>query len=85
VVHQTMLGEGKRLKQYCIAIDCLGFADDFDTDSNPYVRIIAGRVREKLDQYYETYGLEDSVFISIPKGRYQPLIEYRVNSMTADA
>ncbi|MEE9326820.1 MAG: tetratricopeptide repeat protein [Cocleimonas sp.] len=72
VVNEALHGKHRTLKQYSIAVDALGLPDDFDSDSNPTVRILAGRVRERLTKYYEESGMNDAVIISIPKGSYIP-------------
>ena len=77
IIDKVLLGEEKELKQYSIAVDALGFADDFDSDSNPVVRIMGGRVRERLNKYYQEEGKDDPLIISIPKGSYVPLIKKR--------
>ncbi|MDZ7613406.1 MAG: hypothetical protein U5K51_06570 [Flavobacteriaceae bacterium] len=41
------------------------------------VRIHARRLRQALDFYYRTDGLEDPIFITIPLGRYVPVFEER--------
>ncbi len=78
VVNESLYGKQHTLKQYSIAVDALGFPDDFDSDSNPTVRILAGRVRERLSKYYKENENKDTVVISIPKGSYIP--ELFINS-----
>ncbi|MEE9328001.1 MAG: hypothetical protein V3U71_12010 [Cocleimonas sp.] len=75
VVQKAIAGEEKFLKQYTIAVEALGFEEDFDTDTNPAVRIMAGRVRERLDKYYSDTGIDDPIVISMPKGSYVPRFE----------
>ena len=40
------------------------------------VRVEAGRVREKLREYYRAEGQSDRVRIDLPKGTYKPQIEF---------
>ena len=75
VVRKTLVGKGKTLKQYTIAVEALGYPIDFDSDINPVVRIKAGRVRERLTKYYENEGENDALVITIPKGNYTPVFE----------
>jgi adenylate cyclase len=44
------------------------------------VRIEAGRLREKLRQYYDTEGTADPIRIELPLGGYQPRITLRSTS-----
>ena len=75
IVNKTLSGDGVLLKQYTIAVEALSFRDDFDPESNPAVRIMAGRVRNRLTEYYNGIGCNDEMVISIPKGSYTPLFE----------
>ena len=76
VVQQVLTGQSHRIKQYTIAVEALNLATDFDPDFNPYVRVIGGRVRARLVDYYKGEGVNDSIIISLPKGSYQPIIAY---------
>ena len=77
VVEKTLEGKGKQLKQYTIAVEALDFPDDFDSDTNPAVRIMAGRVRERLENYYENEGVNDTLVITMVKGQYSIIFEER--------
>ena len=73
VVEQALNGGTDRIKQYTIAVDALGYEDDFDPQSNPAVRILARRLRRSLDHYYLSRGASDPIWIDIPKGGYRPV------------
>ena len=75
IVKKTLKGESQELKQYTIAVEALGFPADFDSDSNPAVRILGGRVRDRLTKYYQEEGKDDPFIFTIPKGTYTPLIK----------
>jgi len=51
--------------------------ETFDPILNPVVRIEAGRLREKLREYYDADGQRDPIRIDLPKGTYTPHIEFR--------
>jgi len=80
VVRKTLAKQEKNLKQYSIAVEGLSLPTDFDSDNNPLIRIIAGRVRERLDKYYEKEGLNDPLLISIDKGSYIPQFQKKVRT-----
>ena len=77
VVHETLAGRGERLKGYSIALEVFGRPQTFDPVADPIVRIEAGRLREKLRCYYDTYGWKDPVRITLPRGTYRPRIVFR--------
>jgi adenylate cyclase len=70
VVEQTLAGHGDRLKGYTIAIEVFGRSADFDAQSDPLVRVEAGRLRRRLTEYYADEGRNDSVRIELPRGSY---------------
>jgi hypothetical protein len=72
VVERTLEGHDGEIKESVIAVEVLGRAPSFDSKSDPIVRVEAGRLRDRLSSYYEAEGGEDSVLISLPKGRYVP-------------
>lgn len=77
VVNETLAGRGDRLKGYDLAIKVFDRPTDFDSSADPIVRIEAARVRDRLREYYEGEGQNDSVRIELPKGAYTPKIEQR--------
>ncbi len=78
IVEKKIAEEEREIKQYTIAVEALLFTDDFDPDENPAIRIMGGRVRQRLDEYYEDDGKNDELIISIPKGSYIP--EFKKNT-----
>lgn len=58
------------VKGYSIAIDVLGRPPSFDPTTDPIVRIELSRLRSALTQYYEAYGQDGMIEVSLPKGKY---------------
>lgn len=81
VVRKTLSEPNKPLKQYTIAVEGLNLPKNFDSDENPQIRIIAGRVRDRLKKYYQEQGVNDPLIISIPIGSYTP--EFSKKEQTA--
>ncbi len=75
LVTETVEGRSERLKGYNIGVDVFERGDDFDPQTNPIVRVEAGRLRRLLNNYYLGAGDGDPVRITIPKGAYVPLFE----------
>jgi adenylate cyclase len=72
VVEETLAGRGDRLKGYTIAIEVFGKPPEFDAQTDPLVRVEAGRLRRRLIEYYHGEGSGDSVRIALPKNGYAP-------------
>jgi len=83
IVGETLAGRGGRLKGYSIATQVFGRSGEFDPNIDPVVRVEAGRLRDKLREYYEREGQSDAIRIDLPKGSYAPRIVFR-NSETSE-
>jgi adenylate cyclase len=72
VVAETLEGRADRLKGYTIAIEVFGKPPEFDAQTDPLVRVEAGRLRRRLIEYYSGEGRDNSVRIALPKNGYAP-------------
>lgn len=72
VVEQALAGRAGELKGYTIAVEAFGRSADFDPQSDPIVRVEAGRLRKALNLYFAADGVRDPVRIAIPVGAYVP-------------
>jgi adenylate cyclase len=72
VVEETLQGRADRLKGYTIAIEVFGKPPEFDAQTDPLVRVEAGRLRRRLIEYYHAEGSDDTVRIALPKNGYAP-------------
>jgi TolB-like protein len=72
LVTEYLEGRGDQIKGYSIGVDVFNQGENFDPDQNALVRIHAGRLRRLLKMYYLEDGINDPVYIDIPKGKYVP-------------
>lgn len=72
VVEREIEGNGPQLKGYTIGIDVFERPQAFNADSDPLVRVHAGKLRKLLAAYYAGDGANDEWRIDIPKGSYVP-------------
>jgi adenylate cyclase len=68
---------GRSVKGYDVALEVFGRPESFDSAVDPVVRVEAGRLREKLREYYGAEGQRDPIHIDLLKGTYTPQIEFR--------
>lgn len=68
---------GIALKEYQIATEVLGRPQGFDPQSDSTVRVQAGRLRVKLNEYYAQEGSNDPILVEIPKGSYALTFQLR--------
>lgn len=73
VVEKTLADEDAQLKEYTIAIEVFGRRSDYDPRIDSVVRVQAGRLRTKLQEYYNAEGKNDPIIIDLPKGHYHPV------------
>lgn len=72
VVERKLAGRAGDLKGYTIAVEALGRPADFDPQSDPIVRVEAGRLRRAMAMYYAEEGAGNPIRIMIPVGAYVP-------------
>lgn len=77
LVSEELEGRGEELRGTALAMDLFGRGADFDSNSDPVVRVEAGRLRKALEHYYLTSGSRDDLVIDIPKGQYRPVLTTR--------
>jgi hypothetical protein len=67
---RTLDGSGQSPKELEIAADVLDRPPDFDPRADATVRVVMGRLRAKLNEYYLEEGKADATRIEVPKGVY---------------
>jgi hypothetical protein len=72
VIHQTLLGQTDMLKERTLGIEIFGREADYDTASDPIVRVTATEIRKRIAQYYQEPGHETELRLSLPAGSYVP-------------
>ena len=75
VVERTMAGDGDQLKEYVIGRAVFDRGDDYDPRIDSIVRVEAGRLRSKIDEYYSGPGRGDGILIQLRRGSYAPAFE----------
>lgn len=70
IVSETIAGNQSRLKAFYIANMVFGRDETFDAATDPLVRVQANRLRKAIERYYLTAGVNNTLRITVPKGRY---------------
>ncbi len=76
IVEETLQGRGGDLKGYSIATLALNRPVSFDPQTDPIVRVQAGRLRQAMAEYNTAFPNEP-VAITLDKGVYAPLFSLR--------
>jgi hypothetical protein len=72
VVQHRLDGHDELLKERSIGADLFHRPADYATGDDPVVRVQAGEVRRRLEQYYNEFSKAPEVHIYLPIGTYAP-------------
>src|SRR5205085_2259123 len=59
VVERTLEGHSRQLKERTLGVEVFGRHPDYDTNTDPVVRVTAGEIRKRIAQYYHEPGHEN--------------------------
>jgi hypothetical protein len=79
VVQHRLEGHDELLKERSIGADLFHRPPDYATGDDPVVRVQAGEVRRRLEQYHHEFSKGSTVRIELPVGSYAP--EFRLNAV----
>ena len=77
VVERSLTDAPAPLKEFSIALDVFARGHDYDPSIDATVRVEAGRLRNRLREYYDAEGSGDPISIDVPKGGYYPTFNFR--------
>ncbi len=72
VVEHALSGNADQLKERIIGIEVFGRGADYDTASDPIVRVTAAEIRKRIAQYYAIPEHQNELRVSLPAGSYIP-------------
>ena len=86
VVDETLAGRDREIKEYSIGVNVLSRKSDFNPQLDSIVRMHAGRLRRALNEYFNSGGKKDPIYIEVPKGGYIPIFHSpkKFNSKVAE-
>jgi len=67
---RSLAGDQAGLKEFTIGVEAFNKPPEYDPQQDPTVRVVASRLRHRLDDYYRTEGADNPVRIELPKGHY---------------
>jgi hypothetical protein len=72
VTELTLAGETEGIKERTLGVEIFGRDAEYDTSSDPIVRVTAAEIRKRVAQYYQEPAHEDELRITLPSGSYIP-------------
>jgi hypothetical protein len=72
VTEETLAGREDDIKERTLGIEIFGRDPDYDTASDPIVRVTAAEIRKRVAQYYQDPAHVNEMRIALPSGSYIP-------------
>ena len=72
IVEEALDGRGDLLKERLIGMEVFDRPADYDTASDPIVRVTIAEVRKRIAQYYHSEEHDSEIRIELMPGRYAP-------------
>jgi serine/threonine-protein kinase len=76
LTERGLSGDGERVNEYAIGVDVFDKPASFDPRLESTVRSEFSRLRQKLNEYYETDGRADRILIEFPRRSYVPALTF---------
>jgi hypothetical protein len=72
VVARVLAGQTDQLKERVLGVEIFGRPADYDTNSDPIVRVTAAEIRKRIEQYYQDPRHSQEIRFFLPAGSYAP-------------
>jgi hypothetical protein len=76
VVEHALAGDVDNIKERTLGIEIFGRDADYDTSTDPIVRVTAAEIRKRVAQYYQDPAHHNELRISLPSGCYVPQFQW---------
>lgn len=76
IVDETLSGRTDDVKERTIGIQVFHRSADYETNTDPIVRVTAGAIRRRLAQYYLEPEHANELLIELPPGTYVPSFHF---------
>src|ERR1700733_1259069 len=77
LAEKSLSGTADSVKEYTVGLDVFGKPASYDPRQESVVRMHVGRLRQKLVEYYRSEGVDDPIFVDVPKGGFKVTFEAR--------
>ena len=87
VVTRSLAGQTDQLKERILGVEIFGRAADYDTNTDPIVRVTAAEIRKRIEQYYQDPKHSQEIRLYLPSGSYAPQYSWpgRPSGLSASA
>ena len=85
IVEEALEGRGGFLKERLLGIRVFDRPADYDTATDPIVRVTVAEIRKRIAQYYHEEAHESEMRIELVPGSYEPEFRPRLDSLRMSA
>lgn len=87
VVARSLAGQTDHLKERILGVEIFGRPADYDTNTDPIVRVTAAEIRKRIEQYYQDPKHSQEIRLFLPAGSYVPQFSWpgRPSGLSAGA
>jgi hypothetical protein len=71
-VARVLAGQTDQLKERILGIEIFERPPDYDTNTDPIVRVTAAEIRKRIEQYYQDPKHSQEIRLFLPSGSYAP-------------
>ncbi len=72
VITHSLAGQTDQLKERILGVEIFGRSPDYDTNTDPIVRVTAAEIRKRIEQYYQDPKHSQEIRLYLPAGSYAP-------------
>jgi hypothetical protein len=72
VVTRSLAGQTDQLKERILGVEIFGRPADYDTNTDPIVRVTAAEIRKRIELYYQDPKHSQEIRLYLPAGSYVP-------------
>jgi hypothetical protein len=72
VVARVLNGQTDQLKERILGVEIFDRPADYDTNTDPIVRVTAAEIRKRIEQYYQDPQHSQEIRLFLPAGSYAP-------------
>jgi hypothetical protein len=72
VITHSLAGQTDQLKERILGVEIFGRSPDYDTNTDPIVRVTAAEIRKRIELYYQDPKHSQEIRLYLPAGSYAP-------------
>lgn len=85
VVTRVLEGQTDQLKERILGVEVFGRPADYDTNTDPIVRVTAAEIRKRIEHYYQDPKHSQEIRLFLPSGSYAPQFSWPGHPVGAPA